>query len=141
MNTDNIIKVGVGAVIIQNGKTLLTKRIGSHGENTYGSLGGHVEFGETPTEALKREAMEELGIDLENIQFLVCSNILKYNKHYVDITFTATIKSGTPRIMEPDRITSIEWYDVSNLPSPLFEPLAVAFKAVYENKSYFEITS
>lgn len=41
------IKVGVGVLIVENGKTLLTQRIGKLGGGTYGSLGGHVEFGES----------------------------------------------------------------------------------------------
>ena len=57
----NIIKVGAGVVILKDGKTLLLKRKGSHSADCWGSAGGHVEFGETPAEAVKREAREELG--------------------------------------------------------------------------------
>lgn len=136
---DKIIKTGVGVIIIENGKTLLTQRIGKFGGGSYGSLGGHVEFGESLIEAVQREAMEELGIKLKNIKFLVCSNIIKYNKHYIDITFTAQIDSGEPTIMETDKIASIDWYDLNNLPSPLFEPVALALKALETNQNYFEI--
>ena len=136
---DNLIKTGVGVVIIENGKTLLTQRIGKLGGGSYGSLGGHVEFGESLIEAVQREAMEELGISLKNVKFLVCSNIRKYNKHYIDISFTAEIKSGTPKIMEPDKIASLGWYDLNDLPSPLFEPVAIALKAYQTNQNYFEI--
>lgn len=41
-------KVGVGALIIQDGRILLAKRKGSHDQRTYGSVGGHLEFGESP---------------------------------------------------------------------------------------------
>ncbi len=83
------IKVGVGVIIIQDNKILLTERIGSHAENTFGSLGGHLEYGETPTQAIQREAMEELGIELVDLEFLTCINLLKYNRHVINITFTA----------------------------------------------------
>jgi 8-oxo-dGTP diphosphatase len=37
--------------------------------NCWGFFGGGIEEGETPEKALKREAKEELGIDLENYRF------------------------------------------------------------------------
>jgi 8-oxo-dGTP diphosphatase len=135
----NHIKVGVGVIIIEDGKTLLTQRIGKLGGGSYGSLGGHVEFGESLVEALQREAMEELGISLKDIEFLVCSNIRKYDKHYIDISFTAKIETGEPKIMEPDKIASLGWYPLDDLPSPLFEPVVTALDALRTKQKYFEI--
>jgi 8-oxo-dGTP diphosphatase len=133
------ILVGVGAIIIKNNKILLTKRRGSHASGTYGSLGGHLEYGESPTEALQREAMEELGIELENIEFLACTNLLKYDRHVINITFTAQIKSGEPKIMEPEKMELFDWFDVFDLPTPLFEPVKIGVEAYLSNKNYFEI--
>jgi len=138
-NNPDQIKVGVGVLIVENGKTLLTQRIGKLGGGTYGSLGGHVEFGESLIEALQREAMEELGITLKDIEFLVCSNIRRYSKHYIDISFTAKIEAGEPKIMEPDKIASLGWYNLDDLPSPLFEPIITALEALKSNQRFFEI--
>lgn len=136
----DLIKVGAGVVIIQDGMTLLTKRRGSHAEGCYGSLGGHVEFGESPIEAVKREAKEELGIEIGNVQFVSCTNMRKYGKHYIDISFSAEILSGEPTIMETDKIESIGWFPLDDLPSPLFEPVRVALEAVKTENRYFEVT-
>jgi len=136
--TDHI-KVGAGVVIIQDGKTLLAKRMGSHAEGYYGSLGGHVEFGETPVEAVKREALEELGIEIGNVKFATCTNMMKYGKHYVDISFTAEILNGEPTICEPDKIAHVGWYDLDNLPEPLFEPVRIVLDAIKNKQTYFEI--
>jgi len=133
------IQVGAGAVIIQDGKTLLAKRKGSHAEGAYGSFGGHVEFGETPTEAVKREAMEELGIKVHKIKFVTCTNMYKYGKHYIDISFVAEIAKGEPKIMEPEKVESINWYSLDNLPNPLFEPVRIVLEALHMGKQYFEI--
>ncbi|GAB4149722.1 MAG: NUDIX hydrolase [Patescibacteria group bacterium] len=131
--------VGVGVIIVQDSKTLLTKRQGSHGEGSYGSIGGHLEFGETPIDALKREAMEELGVELENINFRVATNMIKYGKHYLDLTFTASIKSGVPFIKEPEKITELAWFELNNLPTPLFEPVRIGLESLNTGQKYFEV--
>jgi 8-oxo-dGTP diphosphatase len=134
-----MIQVGAGVIIVHEGKTLLAKRKGSHGEGAWGSLGGHVEFGESPVDAVKREALEELGIEIGNIRFVVCTNLVKYGKHYVDLTFLADIVSGEPRIVESDRIEYLEWFPVDELPDPLFEPVRIAFEAMKTGQSFFDI--
>ena len=136
---ENFAKVGSGVVIIKDDKTLLAKRKGSHAAGSWGSLGGHVEFGETPIETVKREAKEELGIEIGNIEFAVCLNMLIDGKHYVDISFTAEIISGEPKIMEPEKIEEIGWFDLDNLPSPLFGPVKAVFDALKTGNKYFEI--
>lgn len=134
-----VIKVGVEVVILKDGKTLLAKRKGSHAEGSYGSCSGHVEFGESPVEAAKREAMEELGIEIGNVEFASCTNLHKDGKQYIDVSFTAEIVSGEPRICEPDRVESLDWYDLESLPEPLFEPVAIVLEAVKTGKRYFEV--
>lgn len=132
-------KVGAGAVIINDGKVLLAKRKGSHGSGMWGSIGGHVKFGETPIEASKREAMEELGIEISNFTFVTCMNLIKEGKHYLDISFIAEVISGEPKIQELDRIEEIGWYSLDDLPSPLFEPVKVVLESLKTGENYFEI--
>lgn len=138
---EEAIKVGAGVVIVRDGKTLLAKRKGSHAAGCFGSLGGHVEFGESLLETVKREAREELGIEIKNIRFVSCTNMCKYGKHFVDISFVAEIASGEPRICEPDRIESIGWYDLNALPEPLFEPARIALEALKSGQPFYEIAS
>ena len=133
------IKVGAGAVIIQNGKALLAKRKGSFAAGYWGSFGGHVEFGETPIEATKREAMEELGVEIGNVQFAVCADMQKFGKQYIDISFTAEIISGEPRICEPDKVEELGWFDLNNLPEPIFDPVKTVLDALASGTRYFEI--
>lgn len=132
-------KIGAGVVIIKDGKTLLAKRKGAHSSGTWGSMGGHVEFGESPIETVKREAMEELGIEIGNIVFVTCMNMVKENKHYLDISFTAEIISGEPTIKEPERIEAIGWYSLDELPSPLFEPVQAVLDAIKTGNNYIEV--
>lgn len=117
-------KVGMGVYIIKDEKLLLTKRIGSHGANTWCPPGGHLELGESFEQCAKRETLEEAGIKIKNIRFIGTTNDI-YNKdlHYVTMGMMADYASGKPRIMEPDKCADIDWFDLNKLPSPLFLPV------------------
>ena len=133
-------KVGVGALIIKEGKILLGKRKSAFAKGEYGSVGGHVEPQETLEEALKREAMEESGLVLKNVKYLCTTNLRKYApKHYVDVAFPAEIESGEPRVMEPEKLESWDWYDLENLPNPLFAVMPVYIEAYKTGKTFFEV--
>ena len=60
-------KVAVEAVIVKEGKILITQRSFDrpHAPGEWEILTGHVEQGETFEEALKREVMEEVGLEVE----------------------------------------------------------------------------
>lgn len=136
----SFIKNGVGVIIIKNNQVLLAQRKGSHASGEYGSLGGHLEFSETPVECIKREVFEEAGITLKNIEFLCCLNVIKYDRHVINLTFTAEIESGEPQILEPDYFSTMDWYDLDNLPSPLFKPTEIALLALKNRQKYFEVS-
>lgn len=64
----------IAAIILENdnGEFLLYLRDNKPGipfPNHWDLIGGHVEEGETPEEALVREVMEELGIELKDYRF------------------------------------------------------------------------
>ena len=84
-------QVGVGVVFVRDGRVLLARRQGSHGEGEWASAGGHLELGESLEECARREALEELGLVVGKLSFLCVSNIVAYGKHYVDIEFMGDI--------------------------------------------------
>jgi 8-oxo-dGTP diphosphatase len=129
-------KVGVGVMIVRDGKILLGQRKGAHGESTYGWCGGHVEHGETLEEAAKREVFEETGIEVRSLDFLCVSNIIEYGKHYLDIEFQCSDFEGEPRVLEPDRVVAWEWYDPDNLPQHLFAAVALAISSHKSHRFY-----
>src|SRR3989344_1839312 len=87
-------KVGVGVVIVKEGKILLGKRRGAHGAGQYAGPGGHLEHLESIENCAKREVLEETGLEIDNIRFLCLSNLKVYApKHYVDIGVIADWKS------------------------------------------------
>ena len=67
-------QVGVAVIIAHNGRVLLLKRKGSHGEGTWAPPGGHLEFGESLEECAMRETLEETEIVIDNVQFVAITN-------------------------------------------------------------------
>lgn len=76
------------AIIVQEGKIALIKRI-RDGETYYVFPGGRIEEGETPEEATKREAYEELGVHIE-VEHLIAKVEYKGTEYY----FNAHIIGG-----------------------------------------------
>jgi len=136
--SDNEAKVGIGLFIVKDGKVLLGKRKGSHGENEYGGPGGHLEYGETAEQTAYREVEEECGIKIKNLQLLCVSDLLTYlPKHYIDIGFSAEWESGEPKVLEPEKLESWDWYDIDNLPGKLFGCVSAYAESYKTGKKYF----
>jgi 8-oxo-dGTP diphosphatase len=117
-------KVGVAVFIWRDGKVIMNERRGSHGHGTWSIPGGHLEFGETWEECAKREAMEEVGVELTNVRFLAATNDLfaDAGKHYISIWLEADWASGEPVSREPEKVIDVQWRSLADLPTPLFEP-------------------
>ncbi|HTL39511.1 MAG TPA: NUDIX domain-containing protein [Methylomirabilota bacterium] len=130
--------VGVGIMIFKEDKVLVGKRKGSHGAGEYAWPGGKLDFNESIVECAKRETREETGIEIENVKFLRLMNFIKDGNHFVDIAMIADWKSGEPKVMEPEKCESWQWYDQNNLPKPLFGTLPTYFEALKTGKIFFD---
>ena len=134
-------RVGIG-VLIQNDKQhiLLSLRKGSHGEGEWAFPGGHLEFGETIFETAKREVKEETDLDVDEFELISINDELRYietdRKHYVGIGVLAKYKGGEPKVMEPHKSIEWKWFDLANLPEPLFEGTALTIKNYKAHKIY-----
>ena len=123
--------VGV-ALVVKNGdgEILLGKRKGSHGAGTYSLAGGHLEYGESFEECCIRELKEETNLDGVSVDPLCFVNNTGVEKnfniaHYVTLYFFVKVLDlEILKNMEPDKNEGWEWYDMENLPSPLFLKIA-----------------
>lgn len=116
------IGVGVGAFILnEKNQLLLQKRAKSPEKGHWCIPGGKLEMFETLEHAVIREIKEETDLDIEVIKLMgVCDHIIhNEDAHWVAMSYLCRIKSGVPKIMEPDKALEMEWFDLNNLPSKL----------------------
>jgi 8-oxo-dGTP diphosphatase len=128
------VKVGVGVLVRdKEGKVVLIKRTGSHGEGTWAPPGGHIDFGETAVEAGRREVEEETGIGTGDLKVLGFTEDFfeKEGKHYLTVWLEGSWLSG--KLKKSDReFTEIGLFVMNNLPQPLF----LTFKNFIEGKLF-----
>lgn len=104
--------VGVRALVIKEGKILLVKH--TYAEGWY-TIGGGIEKGETPLEAIKRELMEEVGLQLEEVPqlFGVYYNDFQKRGDYVILYLVKSFTMHTTNSLEIERWA---WYPLQDLP-------------------------
>jgi hypothetical protein len=76
-----------------------------------------------------------LKLKISDSNFL--ANIIKYApKHYVHIGLLADWESGEPKVLEPERSESWGWYEIENLPQPVFETCKLAMESYRTGKNF-----
>lgn len=116
------IGVGVGAFILnENNELLLQKRAVPAEKDHWCIPGGRLEMFEILKDAVIRETKEETDLDIEVITLMgICDHIIKEeNAHWVAASYLCKIKSGTPKIMEPDKASDMRWFKLNELPEKI----------------------
>ena len=92
--------IGVGAVVLSEGKILLEKRKNEPGKGKWSIPGGLVDLGESPEQAVIREVKEEACLEVEAPRLIdVVSDLStdekgKIKYHFVIIDYLVTVKCG-----------------------------------------------
>ena len=93
--------VGVGAVVVQDGRVVLIKRGQAPLLGEWSIPGGKLEIGETVRAAVCREVLEETGLTVEAVDLLgvfdriVPDDTGRVRYHYILIDFLCQVISGT----------------------------------------------
>jgi len=134
----------IRVMVFKNGRILLGKNKSIYGGNYYSFPGGKLEYMESFEHCAKREVTEECGIELKNIAFHSVVNRIEVIEntsfHNVHITLTADWKSGEPKVLEPEKCDSWDWYELNSLPKPLFKNCEITLQNYTSGKKYFDIT-
>lgn len=119
------VQVGVGVLILREGKILLGRRLGSHGADSWAPPGGHLDFGESVEECARREVLEETGLTLGAVRRAPYTNDFfpAVGNQYVTLFVVAEWAGGEPELREPTKCAGWEWFEWSKFPEPLFLPV------------------
>ncbi len=112
--------------LISRGDEILLLRNVRDRAGIYACLAGFVEIGETLEQALRREVMEETGLEVENIRY-AGSQGWPFPDQLM-IAFYADWKSGEIRIQESE-IADARWFRRDALP-PLPKPGSIAWRLI-----------
>lgn len=97
----------VTAVVIRENKVLLARHTYGTGAGKLIIPGGYVNFGEAPQDAVKREYLEETGIQIEPREIIG----IRFNVKCWYIAFRADYVSGEPT-SDGDENSEVIWMDV-----------------------------
>lgn len=89
--------VGVGVVVLDEGRILLIKRGREPQKGLWAVPGGKVDYGESMRDAARREAAEETGLEVEVGDVVWVGEVIEKEFHLVIIDFEARMKGGVLR--------------------------------------------
>jgi 8-oxo-dGTP diphosphatase len=119
---------------------LLLRKNTGYGDGLYGLVSGHVEDGESATDAIIREANEEAGIELVPSQLKVVHVMhSKTNRQNIEIFFECKEWKGTITNKEPEKCGALEFYLKYKLPSNMVEQVEKALQAIERGEIYSEL--
>lgn len=126
---NEFIKVGVGVIIFSDNKILLGHRVakykdtgGIYEPDSWTLPGGKQEYDETIIDCAKRETKEETNLDISDVTVFGANDDISPDRHFITIYTYATQFTGTPEVMEKEKIDEWKWYEIDNLPDNIYTP-------------------
>lgn len=134
----NKIPAAVHLLLIKDEKILLLRRFNTgYEDGNYSVCAGHIDENEVYYEAMKREAKEEIGIDINDNQLKPVQVMhRKSTEERVDYFFAAGEWQGEIKNMEPDKCDELRWVDLSDLPSNTISYVRYAIKQYLNDKPF-----
>ena len=93
------VRIRVCGILVEGDSILLVKHknLGNQ-QGIWMPPGGGVEFGQSLSENLKREFLEETGLFVKVCDFLFASEFLQHPLHAIELFFKVELKKGTIKV-------------------------------------------
>src|ERR1700760_4606594 len=118
--------IGVGAVIVEGGRVLLVRRDTEPLRGEWSVPGGMLELGEKLRDGVRREVLEETGVDVEPGEVLdvfdsIFTDVLgRTQYHYVLIDYLCRPLAGEARAGSD--VSDVRWVSADALPAMNLRP-------------------
>ena len=126
---NNVVRVGIGVMIIDDGKVLLGHRLSKRSDtggiqepDCWSLPGGKQEMFETMFEGAKREIKEETNLDIYELELFGATDDIAKDRHFVTLHIIAKSFSGELIAMEPEKEDKWEWFNLNKLPENIYSP-------------------
>lgn len=131
---EKLTKNAVAVIVNDDNKILLLKRADLKDvwmPNKWGLVGGHIEKGESPEKAVKREIEEETGLEIKKF---INSFSIQRNKESIEHVFVCRYKGEPTDITLDYENTNYGWFDIQEMKfldivPHLVEYITLAFKS------------
>ena len=129
-------------VLIQDKEVLLIRRANTGFEDgKYTLVAGHVEAGESFTEALLREAHEEAGLKLvkKDLRIVHVMHRKCEQEERIGVFIRPTSWQNKPQIMEPHKHDDMRWVPLAHLPENISSYVKTALEKINSNEFFSEL--
>ncbi|MDP2631541.1 MAG: NUDIX domain-containing protein [Candidatus Uhrbacteria bacterium] len=128
-------------VILENkdGEVLLLLRENTgYCDGQYGLPAGHVDGNEELLSAMRREALEEVGVRIgpEHLELVHTMHRYCGDHERIDFFFKCTNWEGEPINAEPHKCGGIQWFDLRDLPEELIDYYRHMFECIERGENY-----
>jgi len=131
----------VGALIFNSKQEVLMIRTHKW-SNLWGIPGGKIKFGETSEAALRREILEETGLKISDIQFMLVQDCIHSKEfyrdaHFVLLNYTCRCAGAHPQVKLNEEGREFRWVELAGAKKlKLNIPTKILVEAVLKNQKF-----
>lgn len=126
---------------LDNTVLLIRRSSQDFGRGLYSLLGGKVEQGESALRAIRREVLEEVGLDIPESAFKLVHTLHRKGTEteFIALCFKADISVlPAPYNNEPDKHNDVRLFDVTQLPVNIIPAHKQIIECIQQNIAYSE---